>query len=307
VDGHAFPQYLPPEKLSGLFLAGIIVATVLVTVMARGYLDLYALSRDRLRREVERHRDTADSLVEARNLAEQTTKSKGQSIAAVCDEIRMPLNAIIGFAQIISRELMGKVSDDRYRSCASDIESSGRHLLGVVDEVLDLVRLETGDLELIDDDFEMSAMVSRCSETVASLAQARNVSIECDLPNGGMMVRVDQGRMRQVIVALLSNCTTLVGGGGRVKVQLSKTAANEAMLLIRATGSTVSPERMALALEPYDDVPSDHASERLGIGYGLPIARRLVELHGGKLEVGGPKPDEAHIILTLPAERLRHG
>ena len=307
VDGHAFPQYLPPEKLSGLFLAGIIVATVLVTVMARGYLDLYALSRDRLRREVERHRDTADSLVEARNLAEQTTKSKGQSIAAVCDEIRMPLNAIIGFAQIISRELMGKLSDDRYRSCASDIESSGRHLLGVVDEVLDLVRLETGDLELIDDDFEMSAMVSRCSETVASLAQARNVSIECDLPNGGMMVRVDQGRMRQVIVALLSNCTTLVGGGGRVKVQLSKTAANEAMLLIRATGSTVSPERMALALEPYDDVPSDHASERLGIGYGLPIARRLVELHGGKLEVGGPKPDEAHIILTLPAERLRHG
>jgi len=306
VDGHAFPQYLPAEQLSGLFLAGIIVATVFVTALARGYLDLYALSRDTLRREVERHRDTADNLIKARTLIENGTKSKGQSIAAVCDEIRMPLNAIIGFAQIISRELMGQLSDERYRSCASDIESSGRHLLGIIDEVLDLVRVETGDLELIEGDFEMSALVAKCGETVTGLAQARNVAMACDLPTGGMMIRADQSRVRQVIIALLSNCTALVGGGGRVEIQLSATAANEAMLLIRATGATVSPERLALALEPFDGVPPGHGAERLGIGYGLPIARRLVELHGGKLQFGGPKPDEAHIIMTLPANRLRH-
>jgi signal transduction histidine kinase len=305
VDGHAFPQNLPPENLSGLFLAGIIVATVLVTAMARGYLDLYALSRDTLRREVERHRDTADNLAKARSVVEHSSKSKGQSIAAICDEIRMPLNALIGFAQIISRELMGQVTEERYRSCASDIESSGRHLLGVIDEVLDLVRVETGGLELIDGEFELTPLVSNCSQTVSGMAQARNVAMDCGLPDSGMMIRADQGRVRQVIVALLSNCIALVGGGGRVSIQLSKTAANEAMLLIRATGYTVSPERMALALEPFDGMPPGHGAERLGIGYGLPIARRLVELHGGKLQVGGPKPDEVHIILTLPADRLR--
>ena len=78
------------------------------------------------------------------------------------------------------------------------------------------------------------------------------------------------------------------------------------MVLIRATGSTVSPEKMALALEPFDSIPAGQGAERLGIGYGLPIARRLVELHGGTLDVGGPKPDESHIILTLPSEGVIH-
>ncbi len=216
----------------------------------------------------------------------------------------MPLNAIIGFAQIISRELMGQVSDQRYRSYASDIESSGRHLLGVIDEVLDLVRVQTGDLEFTDSEFEFAQVIDKCCKTVDSLAHARHVELIRELPAGGMMVRADHGRMRQVTVALLSNCITLVGGGGRVHVQLSKSAQAQPMLLIRATGSTVSPERMALALEPLDGLPTDHGAERLGIGYGLPIARRLVELHGGQLQVGGPKAEKAHIILTLPAERL---
>lgn len=118
------------------------------------------------------------------------------------------------------------------------------------------------------------------------------------------MVRGDHGRLRQVIIALLSNCIALVGGGGRVQIQLSKSAANEAILLLRTTGSTVSPQRMAMAMHPLDGIPTSQGTARLGIGYGLPIARRLIGLHGGKLEVAGHEPDEAHIILTLPPERL---
>ncbi len=304
VNGHAFPQNLAAEHSPGLFMAGVMVAAVLVTAMARAYLDLHALSRNTLRREVERHRDTANNLAKAQNLAAHTARAKGQSITAVCDEIRMPLNAIVGFAQIISRELMGQLSDERYRSCASDIESSGRHLLGVIDEVLDLARVETGDLEVTDADFNLAELVAACTQTVSSLAQARDVALNTDLPTGGLQVRADHGRVRQVIIALTSNCIALVGGGGRVELRLSVTAARDIMLLIRATGSTVSPERVALVLDPVDGHPAGTGAERLGIGYGLPIARQLVELHGGKLQTGGPKPDETHIILTLPPERL---
>ncbi|MFP6774899.1 MAG: HAMP domain-containing sensor histidine kinase, partial [Alphaproteobacteria bacterium] len=304
VNGHAWPQYLAGQDLAGMFLAGVIVAAVLVTAMARAYLDLSARSGEVLRAEILAHRDTADNLAKAQNQVAQVAKSKGRSIAAICDEVRMPLNAIIGFAQFISRELMGQVSDQRYRSCASDIESSGRHLLGVIDEVLDLVRVQTGDLELVDGDFEFAQMIDKCCETVNGLAHARHVELTRELPAGGLNVRADHSRMRQVTIALLSNCIALVGSRGRVHVQLSQSARGQPMLLIRATGSTVSPERMALALEPFDGLPTGHGAERLGIGYGLPIVRRLVELHGGELLVGGPKADETHIILTLPAERL---
>ena len=304
VGGHAFPQYLPAEGASGLFMAGVIVAAVLVTVMARAYLDLHNLSRNILSQEIARHRDTADHLAKARRQVKNAAKAKGQTLAAVCDEIRMPLNAVIGFAQIISRELMGQLADERYRSCASDIESSGRHMLGIIDEVLDLVRIESGDLELVESEFELTQVITKIRDTVSGLARAREVELLEDLPSGGMTVRADQGRVRQVIIALVSNCIALVGGGGHVQIQLSRTAGDEALLLIRATGSTVSPERMALALQPFDGIPSGDGAGRLGIGYGLPIARRLIELHGGKLEIAGPSPDESHIILTLPTERL---
>ncbi|MBT7759771.1 MAG: hypothetical protein HN732_20750, partial [Rhodospirillaceae bacterium] len=160
-NGHEFPRYLDGTDLSGLFLAGVIVAAVGVAAVARAYLDLYAMSREVLRAEVARHKNTADNLAKARNLATHATRTKSQSIAAICDEIRMPLNAMIGFSQIISRELMGQLTDERYRTCASDIESSGRHLLGVVDEVLDLVRVQTGDLELIDTEFELADLIEK--------------------------------------------------------------------------------------------------------------------------------------------------
>jgi signal transduction histidine kinase len=304
VNGHNFPQYLPREDIPGLFLAGVIVTAVLVAAMARGYLELYALSGSILREEKARHRDTADNLARALDQAKHAARAKGQSLAAVCDDIRMPLNAVIGFAQIISRELMGQLSDERYRSCASDIESSGRHMLGIIDEVLDLVRIESGELNLTESEFELAQLVSKCSNTVAGLARAREVGLTQDLPDEGLMVRGDHGRLRQVIIALLSNCIALVGGGGRVQIQLSKSAANEAILLLRTTGSTVSPQRMAMAMHPLDGIPTSQGTARLGIGYGLPIARRLIGLHGGKLEVAGHEPDEAHIILTLPPERL---
>jgi signal transduction histidine kinase len=304
VNGHSFPQFLPASQLPGLFMAGIIVAAVLVAAMARAYLDLYALSRDVLRTEVARHKDTADNLARARNMVEAAAKTKGQSIAAICDEVRMPLNAIIGFSQIISRELMGKLADERYRSCASDIESSGRQLLGVIDEVLDLVRVESGDLELTDTEFDLALAIRKCRKSVNSLAQARDIALSENLPSDGLMVRADHSRIRQVIIALMSNCIALVGGGGQIEVQLSKTAKEEAMLLIRSTGSTISPEGLAMALDAPDGNNNDNRSESLGVGYGLPIARRLVELHGGSLEVGGPNSDESHIILTLPTERV---
>jgi signal transduction histidine kinase len=304
VNGHTFPQNLPPENLPGLFMAGVVVAAVLVAAIAWAYLDLYALSRDSLRREVERHRDTANSLAKAQNLAAQSARVKGQSIAAVCDEIRMPLNAIIGFAQIISREMMGQLSNERYRSCASDIESSGRHLLGVIDEVLDLVHAETGELEITDGDFDLAELVAVCTQSIATLAQARDVRLDTNVPKNGMQVRADHGRIRQVIVALISNGIVLAGGGGHLQIRLSLTAAGDIMLLIRATGSTVSLERIASATELADDIAASQGAERLGNGYGLPVARKLIELHGGKLQIGGPKPDESHIILTLPPGRL---
>jgi len=304
INGHEFPQYLAPKEIPGLFLAGVIVAAALVTVTAWGYLDLYALSGSVLREEKARHRDTANNLARALDQVKDAARQKGQSLAAVCDDIRMPLNAVIGFAQIISRELMGQLSDERYRSCASDIESSGHHMLGIIDEVLDLVRIESGDLNLTESEFELAQLISKSSSSVADLARAREVDLTEDLPGDGLMVRADHGRLRQVIITLLTNCIALVGGGGRVQIQLSKSAADEAVLVIRTTGSTVSPARMSMAMHPFDGIPTGLGAERLGIGYGLPIARRLIGLHGGKLEVVGHEPDETHIILTLPPERL---
>jgi signal transduction histidine kinase len=304
LKGHVFPQYLPSEDTPGLFLAGVMVAAVLVAAMARGYLDLYALSGNTLREEKARHRDTAVNLAKALDQVKYVAKAKGQSLAAVCDDIRMPLNAVIGFAQIISRELMGQLSDERYRSCASDIESSGRHMLGIIDEVLDLVRIESGDLDLNESEFELARLITESSHTVSGLARAREVDLTVDVPGEGLMVRADHSRLRQVIIALLSNCIALVGGGGRIQIQLCKAAGTDTILLLRATGSSVSPKRMAMAMDPRDGIPTGQGSARLGIGYGLPIARRLIVLHGGTLEVAGQEPDEAHIILTLPAERV---
>ncbi len=304
-SGHELPRQLSDQQLAGPFLFAVITAALSALIMARAYLEQFQRSRDSLHAETARHWDTAQNLARTRNLVDQTAMAKGRSIAAICGEIRLPLNAIIGFAQIISRELMGKLSDDRYRSCASDIESSGMHLLGIIDEVMDLARVQTGDLELSEVDIDLNELVGNSREATIGLAQARKVDISVNLPKDVMTVRADKSRLQQIVIALLSNAIVLVSGGGRLHVQLSRTAAGEILLLLRARGSRVSPQRLAMAMEPFSETPGGDSSERLGVGYGLPIARRLILLHGGSLDVGGPKPDEIHIIMKLPADRLQ--
>ena len=131
--------------------------------------------------------------------------------------------------------------------------------MGVIDEVLDLVRVQSGDLNLVDGRFELSELVGRSCETVATLARARKVELSTALPHDGPTILVDHGRIWQVIIALLSNCIALIGNGGRVHIQVSKTAPGGAMVLIRATGSTVSPEKWPWRWNPLTAFPPARA------------------------------------------------
>ncbi len=242
----------------------------------------------------------------AKEEAESASRTKSQFLANMSHELRTPLNAILGFAEIIRDGMMGPV-DTRYRDYAGDIYVAGRHLLRVIGDVLDLSKIEAGRMELQEEWIDLGEVIAACRKLI--LARAEAASVRLEVGNRGRLppIMADQSRIQQVILNLLANAVKFTPAGGHVRIDAWRTERDGICISVADSGIGMKPEDIPIALTPFRQLEGQLARRYEGTGLGLPIAKMLVELHGGTLEIESQVGRGTTVRIHLPDERVMVG
>jgi signal transduction histidine kinase len=219
-------------------------------------------------------------------------------------ELRTPLNAIIGFSEIIKNQVMDPAAVENCAEYAEGILSSGQHLLALIGDILDIAKIEAGKMSLDEELIEIAALVKASAALLDQRGTHKRITLETELPKEAPLIRGDELKLRQVLLNLLSNAIKFTPEGGRVNVRLELAPNGELVIAVSDTGIGMSPDEITIALEPFGQVDNGLAKGYEGTGIGLPLAKRLVELHGGKLAVESVKDAGTTIRINLPVDRV---
>ena len=241
-------------------------------------------------------------LREAKEQAESASRSKSEFLANMSHELRTPLNAVLGFSEIIRDAIMGPV-DARYQEYANDIYTAGRHLLSLINDVLDLSKIEVGRLELQEEDVDIADVVATCNRIIEGRAKEAELDLAVNIASELPLVRADARRLKQIVLNLLSNAVKFTPAGGRITVTAGTLHSGEPIIAVSDTGIGMRSEDVALALEPFRQIDGALNRRYEGTGLGLPLVQRLVQLHGGSLSIKTAPGAGTTITLRLPAER----
>ncbi len=236
--------------------------------------------------------------------ADSANSAKTQFLANMSHELRTPLNAILGFSEIMRHEMFGPLGSDRYRDYATDIQSSGNHLLNIIGDILDLARAETGKLRLNDEEVDLCALADDCLRMFETLESAKGVRFAVEIPAERVRVVADPRLMRQVLINLLSNAAKFSQHGGVVMVSMSADNNRDYVIRIQDSGIGMEPDEVRRAMEPFFQVESAYTRERAGAGLGLPLVRKIMELHGGSFELDSQPGLGTTAIARIPAARV---
>ena len=257
-----------------------------------------------LQMNVRHMQNRALDLDEARRTAEQANTAKSQFLASMSHELRTPLNAILGFSEIIREESLGRIEIPKYREYADDIHQSGLHLLNVVNDVLDMAKIEAGKIELHDQEIVIGESIERSIKFVATLAATADIALEMQVPAGLPLVRADDVKLQQVLLNLLSNAVKFTPGGGRIRVDVAADWRHGLTITVADNGIGIAPDDISRVLQPFGQADSGFARKYNGTGLGLPLARSIIELHGGELTLDSAVGVGTTVRLRLPADRL---
>ena len=293
-------------------VAGKVLSLSLVPVLGGNYVNIYAadvsdrvaverqlaLANEGLERRVaERTRD----LLRAKEQAELASRSKTEFLATISHELRTPLNAIIGFSEVMAGAMFGPLGNARYQGYATDIVNSGRHLLAVINDILDVSKIEAGQMSLDIGVVEIPSVIDSAVQLVEARARTGQLQlrteVEADLP----AITGDRRRCLQILVNLLSNAIKFTPEGGRITV-LAAAERGGVSLRVRDTGIGMSESEIAVALEPFRQVDGSLSRQYEGTGLGLPLAKSMTELHGGALAVSSRKGEGTEVAVWLPRE-----
>ena len=245
-----------------------------------------------------------DRLIAAKDEAEAASRAKSEFLANMSHELRTPLNAIIGFSQIIKDQSMGPVGVARYAEYAKDIFGAGEHLLALINNVLDISKIQAGKFSLKEEPVDLQEIVQGSLAAVSAQALKNKVTLMVDLPASLPGVRADAVAMRQIVINLLSNAVKFTSEGGEVTVAGERSLDGGLDLSVADTGIGMTEDEIKIALEPFRQVENALTKKYEGTGLGLPIARRLVELHGGRLDIASKTNTGTVIRVHLPRERV---
>lgn len=246
----------------------------------------------------------ARDLTGARDQAETANHAKSEFLANMSHELRTPLNAIIGFSDIIKDEVMGPLGNDKYSGYAADINDSGRHLLDLINDILDLAKIESGTEQLHEEDIWLPDMIDSIRTLVVGRAQRGGVVLDLHPDEKIPALHADPRKLKQILVNLLSNAIKFTPEGGKVtlRVRCCKDSGHE--FQISDGGIGIAPEDIPLALSQFGQVQSDFGRKYEGTGLGLPLSKSLVERHGGTLDLQSELGVGTTVTVRFPPVRI---
>jgi two-component system cell cycle sensor histidine kinase PleC len=241
---------------------------------------------------------------EARRRAEAASKAKSRFLATMSHELRTPLNAIMGFSEVMKDEIFGAHTSPVYREYSKDIYDSGRHLLQLINEILDLSRIEAGRYELTEERAHLGDIAQDCERLLALRAEAKGLEMIEDIAPNLPQVWVDVRAMRQICLNLLSNAIKFTPKGGAVLLTVAQTPDGGMTVAVRDTGPGIPEDEIPRVMQAFGQGSLAHETAEGGTGLGLPIVKSLIELHGGTFELRSELRKGTEVRLTLPPKRV---
>ena len=301
LPGHMFPAGALAVAVAACAI--LIVFVGLTSVYVDRYLELRRSDEStRLRAYIAELEETKLKLGVALELAQDASKSKSAFLAAMSHELRTPLNAIIGFSELMVGEAFGPMGDARYRSYCDDIRASGSHLLSLINDILDISRLEARRLELIEAEIALPPLLDETRAMVENHARSAGVTLRFDVLPDLPWLRGDDRRIKQILLNLLSNAIKFTPAGGQVTLTASLKAGG-IEISVEDTGIGIGEQDLPKAFESFGQIDNRLGRKYEGSGLGLPLARHLAELHGGTLTLESEVDHGTRARLRFPPER----
>ncbi len=290
----------------GLLLTSLLVLYLISTHNRRRVIEATVAERTAelsatntsLKNEVRQRRQVEHELRAARDQAEIANRTKSEFLAMISHELRTPLNAILGFSEILSTEMFGKLGDKKYRGYADDIHSSGEHLLGLINNILDLSKVEAREFYLDEKELDVSEAIDEALRFVADKAKEMKITVKKKIPANLPFLLADERAIRQILINLLSNAVKFTRERGRVVISAEIGGDGAFVLSVSDNGIGIPPEHIERVLQPFAQVDTSLARKFEGTGLGLPLTKSLIELHGGVLELDS-KPDKGTTVRAI--------
>ncbi len=244
----------------------------------------------------------ADALEAARDAAEQASAAKSDFLARISHEIRTPLNAIIGFAEVMMDERFGPIGSERYKEYLRDVHASGAHVLSLVNDLLDLSKIEAGKMELEFDRVDANAVISECASIMQTQANQGRIVMRLSLEPQLPPIRADARSLKQILLNLLSNAVKFNEPGGQVIVSSALTETGHVVIRVKDTGIGMSDDDVATALEPFKQVANAHRQP--GTGLGLPLTKALIEANHASFTIKSRTKEGTLIEIAFPPPQV---
>ena len=244
-------------------------------------------------------------LEKAKDVAESANRAKSQFLANISHELRTPLNAVIGFSSILMNQLFGPLGDQKYLEYSKDINESGTHLLDIINDILDISKAEAGKLELHYEEVHIGKSINKCITILSERAAKGKVTIDTSIPKMLPLLIADRLRFVQIILNILSNAVKFTHENGRVNVAVHTRLAGEEvthfMISIEDTGIGMAKDDIEKAFQSFGQIDSGLNRKYEGTGLGLPLTKKLMDLHGGEIQIDSEMGKGTVVTLTFPA------
>ena len=256
-------------------------------------------SRQKLEAQTHQLADLAERYLDQKAQAESANRAKSEFLANMSHELRTPLNAIIGFAEVMESGIFGALGSGKYEEYCRDIRSSGEYLLSVINDILDMSRIEAGRVSLAKRPVDVKSSIERALRLVSEQVRGKNLTVTVDVVPDDITVQADERGLHQILVNLLQNATKFTHDGGRITVR-TRLAVDAVNIYVEDNGIGIPQHALEKLGRPFEQVETEFSKSYKGSGLGLAIARSLAELHGGTLRIKSQEDVGTIVLVHLP-------